>query len=419
MRRPVTPAGARWILHADMDAFYASVEQRDHPELRGKPVIVGATSKRGVVAAASYEARAFGVRSAMPGFRARELCPNGVFLASNMAHYAAVSAQVHAVFEHFTPEIEPIALDEAFLDITGSLALLGSPRELAADLKRAVREATALNVSVGLAPNKLVAKLACTFGKPDGLELVEPAGVRAFVDPLPIRRLWGVGPVLGAKLASLGIETFLDLSSYDPSALAAVLGERAGELQRLARGEDDRPVLAYREPKSYGEESTFESDVTERDRVTAALTEHAEAVARRLRHDDYAGRTVTVKAKLARARGRRESRDASATSEPYYPLVTRSRTLARATSDGALIRSVAIELWDEAKLGEPVRLLGVSLSNLERGSGGAQLELFAAPKNALGKALDAITERFGERAISRAVERTEKITPGRTRKRGT
>jgi DNA polymerase-4 len=412
-----SPARQRWILHADMDAFYASVEQRDHPELRGKPVIVGAMSKRGVVTAASYEARVFGVRSAMPGFRARELCPHGVFLPGNMAHYVAVSAQVHEVFRRFTPEIEPIALDEAFLDITGSLRLLGAPRTLAADLKRAVLEETSLNVSVGLAPNKLVAKLACTLGKPDGLRVVEAGEVRALVDPLPIRRLWGVGPVLGAKLAQLGIETFLDLSSYDPERLRAQLGERAPELQRLARGEDDRPVAADRAPKSYGEESTFESDVSARERVTAALTSHAEAVARRLRHDDYAGRTVTIKAKLSRARGRRESRDASASTEPYYPLVTRSRTLPQPTNDGSVIRQVAVELWDEAKLGEPVRLLGVSLSNLEP-AGGVQLELFKQPHDALGKALDAITERFGSGAISRAVERPEKISPGRTRKRG-
>jgi DNA polymerase-4 len=412
-----SPARQRWILHADMDAFYASVEQRDHPELRGKPVIVGAMSKRGVVTAASYEAREFGVRSAMPGFRARELCPHGVFLPGNMAHYVAVSAQVHEVFRRFTPEIEPIALDEAFLDITGSLRLLGAPRKLAADLKRAVLEETSLTVSVGLAPNKLVAKIACTLGKPDGLRVVEPGEVRAMVDPLPIRRLWGVGPVLGAKLAQLGIETFLDLSSYDPERLREQLGERAPELQRLARGEDERPVAADRAPKSYGEESTFETDVSARERVTAALTSHAEAVARRLRHDDYAGRTVTIKAKLSRARGRREARDASASTEPYYPLVTRSRTLPQPTNDGAMIRQVAVELWDEAKLGEPVRLLGVSLSNLEP-AGGVQLELFKKPHDALGKTLDAITERFGSGAISRAVERPEKISPGRTRKRG-
>src|SRR6187399_85 len=236
----------RCIVHADMDAFYASIEQRDDPSLRGRPVIVGATSPRGVVAAASYEARRFGVRSAMPGFRARELCPDGIYLPSNMEHYAAISAQVHEVFLRFTPAIEPLALDEAFLDISGSLGLFGSPHEVARKLKDAVREATDLNVSVGVAPSKLVAKIACTLGKPDGLRMVEPDSVRALLDPLPIRRLWGVGPVLGAKLATLGIETFLDLSSYDPEALARVLGDRAPELQRLARGEDFRPVEADR-----------------------------------------------------------------------------------------------------------------------------------------------------------------------------
>jgi DNA polymerase-4 len=398
-----------------MDAFYASIEQRDHPEYRGKPVIVGATSKRGVVAAASYEARKFGVRSAMPGFRARELCPEGVFLPSDMAHYSAVSAEVHEIFANFTPEIEPLALDEAFLDITGSLSLFGSPLELARELKAAVRRATELNVSVGVASNKLVAKIACTLGKPNGLKVVGPHDVRALLDPLPIRRLWGVGPVLGAKLATLGIETFADLVNYDADALARILGERAAELQRLARGEDSRPVVADRAPKSYGEENTFELDVTDRERVTAALTSHAEAVARRLRHDGYAGRTVTLKAKLARARGRRESRELGGPAEPSYPLVTRSRTLPRATDDGATIRSVAIELWDHAAIGEPVRLLGVSLSNLERS---VQLDLFAPKKTALGKALDAITERFGIDAISRAVERPQKLTPGRNRKRG-
>ena len=405
----------RWILHADMDAFYASIEQRDHPEYRGKPVIVGATSKRGVVAAASYEARRYGVRSAMPGFRAHELCPDGIYLPSNIAHYAAVSAQVHAVFLRFTPEIEPLALDEAFLDITGSLGLFGAPRTLARELKDAVKKATDLDVSVGVAPSKLVAKIACTLGKPNGLAVVEPHEVRSLLDPLPIRRLWGVGPVLGARLATLGIETFADLSSYDADALARALGERAPELQRLARGEDFRPVEADRAPKSYGEESTFETDVTERDRVTAALTSHAEAVARRLRHDGYAGRTVTLKAKLARARGRRESRELGGPAEPSYPILTRSRTLPQATNDGVTIRAVAVELWDLAKIGEPVRLLGVSLSNLEQQ---AQLELFAPTKSKLGRALDAITERFGVDAISRAVEKPAKLTPGRNRKRG-
>jgi len=408
----------RWVLHADMDAFYASIEQRDHPELRGKPVIVGASSARGVVAAASYEARKFGVHSAMPGFEARRRCPNGVFLPSNIEHYAAVSAEVHAVFERFTPEIEPLALDEAFLDVTGSVHLFGGARELAVSLKRAVLEATELTVSVGIAPNKLVAKIACTLGKPDGLLVVEPGGVRELLDPLPIRRLFGVGPVLGRRLEELGIRTFRALVDHDEAALIGALGARAPALQALARGEDDRPVESGREPKSYGEESTFETDVSDRETVTGALTAHAEAVARRLRHDGYRGRTVTVKMKLGRARGTRVARFAAETSEPFYPLVSRSRTLRQPTDDGALIRRTAVALWDDAKLGEPVRLLGVSLSNLSGGRA-EQLDLFSRPKpDRLGPALDAITERFGKNAISRAVDAPQKVTPGRSKKRG-
>ncbi len=407
----------RIVLHADMDAFFASIEQRDRPDLRGKPVIVGATSGRGVVAAASYEARKFGVRSAMPGFRARELCPDGVFLPSNMGLYAAVSAQVHEVFLEFTPQIEPIALDEAFLDISGSFGLFGDSTRLARRLKERVREETGLAVSVGVAPSKLVAKIACTLGKPDGLRVVLPGEVRALLDPLPIRRLWGVGPVLGARLDALGIRTFADLSGFEPRALREQLGDRAAELQALARGEDEREVEADRAPKSYGEENTFETDVLERERVTAALTAHAEAVARRVRHDGYAGRTVTMKAKLGRARGRRESRDLVGGSEPSYPLVTRSKTLERPTDDGSLIRDVAVALWDAAAIREPVRLLGVSLSSLERPSA-LQLELFTERKSALGKTLDAIVQRFGDDAITRAVDRPHKITHGRTKKRG-
>ena len=202
----------RWILHADMDAFYASIEQRDDPRLRGRPVIVGAVSGRGVVAAASYEARRFGVRSAMPGFRAHELCPGGVFLPSNMAKYAAASAQVQELFRGFTPLVEPLALDEAFLDITGSAHLFGGPLALARELKRRVREATELNVSVGVAPNKLVAKIACSLGKPDGLRVIDAASVRAALDPLPIGWLWGVGPVLEQRLVQAGIRTFAELA---------------------------------------------------------------------------------------------------------------------------------------------------------------------------------------------------------------
>jgi len=403
-----------------MDAFYASIEQRDRPELRGKPVIVGAASARGVVAAASYEARKFGVRSAMPGFRARELCPHGVFLQGNMAHYAAVSAEIHEVFMSFTPLVEPIALDEAFLDISGSLGLFGEPGQLALRLKRAVFDKTALRVSVGLAPNKLVAKIACTFGKPDGLTLVAPDEVTGFLRPLPIRRLWGVGPVLGERLHALGIRTFADLSDFDAAALERAIGRRAPELKALAEGRDTRSVEADRIPKSYGEENTFERDVLARELVSAALTAHAEAVARRLRRDGFKGRTVTLKIKLGVARGTRLARGANpqGEAEPSYPLLTRSRTLSTPTDSGSVIREVALALWDEARVTTPVRLLGISLSNLLPRSD-EQLDLFSKPRDdKLGPALDAIVERFGPNAISRAVDAPHKITPSGRRKRG-
>lgn len=401
-----------------MDAFYASIEQRDHPELRGKPVVVGANSARGVVAAASYEARRYGIHSAMPGFRARALCPDASFLPSDMTHYAAVSAEIHAVFMSFTEQVEPLALDEAFLDVTGSIRLFGGARALAESLKRAVLDATQLTVSVGLAPSKLVAKIACTLGKPNGLSLVSPEEVEAFLAPLPVRRLWGVGPVLAAKLEDLGVRTLGELTHFDPRRLEQALGQRAGELQLLARGVDRRKVESDRAPKSYGEENTFETDVMERERVTAALTAHAEAVARRVRRDGYRGRTITLKVKLGAARGRRTSRGPEPESEPIYPLVSRSKTLSEPTDSGRVLRDVAVALWDAARIAEPVRLLGVSLSNLEAHQG-EQLDLFQAKReDKLGPTLDAIIERFGANAISRAVNAPEKLTPSGRRKRG-
>jgi DNA polymerase IV len=415
------PPGTRFILHADMDAFYASIEQRDRPELRGLPVIVGANSARGVVSAASYEARKFGVRSAMPGFRARVLCPQGIFIAPNMARYAEVSEQVHSVFREFTPEIEPIALDEAFLDITGSERMFGGPLELASQLKQRVRERTELTVTVAVAPNKLVAKIACTLAKPDGLRLVQPSEVRALLAPLPVRKLWGVGPVLAEKLQRLGLKTLGDLVAYDTRQLTRDLGDRAAELQALAAGHDTRPVISERAAKSIGEENTFESNVTDREVVSAALTTHADEVARRLRRSGYVGHTITLKIKLGQARTRRAARVPGETGdEPVYPLLTRAKTLRVPTDDGRLIRAVALELWDTAKVGEPVRLLGISVSQLTP-SQQTQLDLFTdatRPKRQLGVALDAIRERFGKDAIGPAVSRFDKLTPTMKKKRG-
>jgi len=417
----------RCILHADMDAFYASIEQRDDPSLRGRPVIVGATSPRGVVAAASYEARRFGVRSAMPGFRARQLCPEGVFLPSDMQRYAAVSRQIQALFLDFTPLVEPLALDEAFLDVSGSVHLFGGAALLAQELKRRVYAETELRVSVGVAPSKLVAKIACDLGKPDGLRIVPEADVRDVLDPLDIGVLWGVGPVLERRLRALGIATFGDLARHDTEALSLLLGRRAGELRALARGEDAREVEADRAPKSIGEENTFESDVGSDPRIVEVLRAHADAVARRLRRAGYRGRTVTLKIKLAHADPARASERG-----PYYPLLTRSRTLAEPTDDAEQIAAVARELWAATALTEPIRLLGVSVSAL--GATGAapaqQLALFeavaargrpdAAPssRRPLGPTLDAITERFGAGAIQRAVAAPGKVTHGRGIKRG-
>ncbi|MFI5309420.1 MAG: DNA polymerase IV, partial [Polyangiales bacterium] len=341
----------RIVLHADMDAFYASIEQRDRPELAGKPVIVGATSRRGVVAAASYEARQYGVHSAMPGFRARELCPEGVFLPSDIEKYTAVSAQVQRVFEEFTPVVEPLALDEAFLDITASVGLFGGPVELARRLKARVREQVDLKVSCGIASSKLVAKIACRLGKPDGLKWVPEAETRALLDPLPIRWLWGIGPTAEKPLLAAGYRTLGDLASAERRKLAAVVGtERAATLIALASGRDDRPVEPDRAAKSYGEENTFERDLRRRNDITEALSSHAHAVASRLRHDGVKGCTITVKCKLGRARGKRISRAFSGEQEPSYPLVTRSKSLPQPTDDGAVIRRVAIALWDAAAI---------------------------------------------------------------------
>jgi DNA polymerase IV len=408
----------RTVLHADMDAFYASIEQRDHPELRGLPVIVGGAQARGVVAAASYEARKFGVRSAMPGFEAKRLCPSGVFLSPDMERYAAVSADVHRVFEEFTPEIEPLALDEAFLDVTASLRLFGDANELGKRLRARVRETTALVVSVGIATNKLVAKIACRLGKPDGLRVVAPGAEAAELEPLPIRYLWGIGPVLGDKLSALGIRTVGQLARAEAERVARAAGDRAAYFMELARGVDERPVVADRAPKSIGEESTFERDVSDRETVVQAIVAHSEEVARRLRGAGYLGGTVTLKMKLGKARSARTgSGRASDSREPDYPLLTRQRKLRAATSDGQLIAASAAELWDEAQLVEAVRLIGVSVSALLPLEN-EQLELFAPRRPQVGPTLDAIRERFGSQVIGRAVSAPEKVTPSMRRKSG-
>ncbi len=387
----------RVVLHADMDAFYASVEQRDRPELRGRPVIVGGTGSRGVVSAASYEARRYGVHSAMSTAEARRRCPDGVYLRGDMARYSRESRRIFAVFRRFTPRVEGLSLDEAFLDLSGTRRLLGPPAEVGERLRRAVREETGLAVSVGIAPVKMVAKIASDAAKPDGLLEVPAGGVRAFLDPLPVGRIWGVGPVAQERLRAVGLETIGQLAATDPERLGRLLGDFGPRFARLARGEDLREVEPVRAPVSLSEENTFAEDVDDPRRLESAIWSHAEAVARRLRRSGYVARTVVLKLKLAR-RTRAGPRG--------YPLLTRRHTLSEPTDDGEVLARVARSLLAEAELTQPVRLLGVGVTQVaEAGSG--QLPLFGPAaererRGRLNRALDALAERFGSDVVRRA-----------------
>jgi DNA polymerase-4 len=386
----------RTIFHADMDAFFAAVEQRDDPALRGRPVVVGGASARGVVAAASYEARVYGIHSAMPAVRARRLCPDAVFVAGDMRKYRRESRRIFAIFRRYSPAVEALSLDEAFLDMTGSARLLGEPVAVAARLRADVRAETGLAVSVGIAPVKIVAKIASDLAKPDGLLAVAPADVPAFLAPLQVGRIFGVGPVALARLAVLGVVTIGDLRAIPQARLGAALGPWGLALARLARGEDARAVEPDRDAKSYGEEHTFARDVASRAPLHEAIAAHAEAVARRLRRDRVRGRRITLKLKLARPLG-----------GGRYPLVTRSLTLRAATDDGAAIAAAARRLLARADPVVAVRLLGVSVSRLDT-TDTEQMGLLAsdrdtARRNRLNRAVDAIHARYGDAALRRGV----------------
>jgi DNA polymerase-4 len=385
----------RVILHADMDAFYASIEQRDEPSLRGRPVMVGGTGNRGVISAASYEAREFGVHSAMPTAVARRRCPHGVFLPGSMSKYAAESRRIFEIFRRFTPVVQGLSLDEAFLDLTGTRRLQGPAAQVGERLRRAVRDETGLPVSVGIAPVKMVAKIASAAAKPDGLLEVPPDGVQAFLEPLPVRRIWGVGPVAEQRLRRLGFERVGDLARAEPERLRRQLGSWGLSIARLAQGRDFSEVEAYREPVSYSEENTFGGDVRDRAVLESTIIAHAESVARRLRHDGLVARVVVLKLKLARrvAEGPRG-----------YPLLTRRVTLPDASDDGETIARAASAQLARAALEEPVRLLGVGVTGLEARAR-AQLPLFEAPERErrarLNRALDEIADRFGSEALVR------------------
>jgi DNA polymerase-4 len=394
------------ILHVDMDAFFVSVELLRHPELRGRPVVVGGAGPRGVVAAASYEARAHGVHSAMPGARARRLCPHAVFLPGDHAHYAEVSRRVMAIFRSFTPLVEPLSLDEAFLDVDGARRLLGEPVAIARALRQRVLDEEGLTCSVGAARVKFLAKLATEAAKPAasptgpieraGVFQVAPGRELEFLHPLPVQALWGVGPATLARLQRLGVTTVGDLAALPLDALVGALGRASGQhLHELAHARDPRGVVPDQQPKSISHEETFAHDRFDRASLGVEVVRLADAVGSRLRAAGTHGRTVTVKVRFG-----------------DFSTITRSATLPTATDSGHRIAQVSQDLLDAVDVGAGVRLLGIGVSQL--GDPGAEqlsfddLDAGGAPQAddegwvAAESALDAVRARFGAEAIGPA-----------------
>ena len=376
------------IIHLDMDAFYPSVEVVDNPELRGKPVIVGGSKERGVVSSASYEARKFGVHSAQPMATAMQLCPNGIVVPVRMARYQEVSEQVFEIFHIFTPLVEPLSIDEAFLDVTGSSRLFGSPIEIAKKIKQKIVEKTGLTISAGVAPSKFVAKVASDMEKPDGLTIVARDKVREFLDPLPIKKMWGAGKVTQKALARIGIHTFKDLRLTSVEVLEKEFGKHGRHMHQLSLGIDPRDVVTLHDIKSIGHEGTYSKDILDLEPAKRELLSLANRVARRMRRKGLEGKTITLKVKYS-----------------DFKLITRSVTLHHYTNDSTEIYSNVCSLLEKTAVGKrPVRLLGISLSNLADSDAGRQLSLFSQEESSekrkeLNKTADSILDKFGNRGI--------------------
>jgi len=364
-----------------MDAFYASVEQLDHPEYRNLPVIVGGTGGRGVVAAASYEVRKFGVFSAMPMARARRLCPQAVILPVRMSRYKEISAEVFRIFRESTPEVEGLSLDEAFLDVSASLALFGSIETIGANIRSSIFNETGLHASVGMAHNKYLAKLASDAAKPKGFVHVPRDGVRSFLDPMPVSRIWGIGKQTLPKIQKLGILTIGQLRKTDPAVLSRALGKRTGHFQALSRGEDEREVVSSRGDKSLSREVTFDQDISKPRELFAELQRQVESVSGRLRSHGLLARTIQIKVR-----------------DPGFRTATRSRSLATPTASTEVVYKqarVLLQTWLDANLNTAVRLLGVGVSGLEEPDARG-IEYDTTQQKALDKTLDEIKRRYGE-----------------------
>ncbi len=383
-----TKTWAKAIIHLDMDAFYAAVEVLDDPDLRGKPVIVGGSKERGVVSSASYEARKFGIHSAQPVAIAMRLCPQGIFRPVRMWRYVEISKQIFEIFKRFSPLVEPLSLDEAFVDVTGSIRLFGPPEVIARRIKQLVVAEMGLTVSAGVAPTKFIAKIASDIQKPDGLTIVPDGRMKEFLGPLPIEKLWGVGEATRKTLAHLGVKTIGDLGCISRELLDRKLGKHGLHLYLLAKGVDEREVETERQIKSIGHEETYREDILDMAVVRRVILSLATRVARRLRAHGFVGKNVTLKVK-------------------YHDFVqiTRSVTLKKSTDDGREIFQSCCDLLVKTEVGKrPVRLFGISLSQLEVADEERQLALFEetpeTPKRKrLNRALDTISDKFGDEAI--------------------
>jgi DNA polymerase IV len=378
----------RAILHIDMDAFYASVEEQDRPELKGKPVIVGGTSGRGVVAAANYVVRRFGVRSAMPMREALRRCPEAICVRPRMARYKQVSEQVFAIFHEFTPLVEGLSLDEAFLDVTASQQLLGSAESIGAEIRRRITERTGLTASVGIAPNKLLAKIASDLNKPDGMCRIDADNVHTILDGLPIEKLFGVGPRSLPAVHAAGIRSFGDLRKAGDEVVWRAFGKHGKSMRERASGVDDRPVEPNREEKSISAEETYAVDIRGSAPLTVEVLRLADRAASRLRAHELAAGRVSVKIRRA-----------------DFTTFTRQRALGQPTQDTAIVSAVAKSLlleWLAAQPNSAVRLLGVGVGDLQMLP---QQDLFAAGPalgSRLDTAIDGIRDRFGSGMLTRA-----------------
>lgn len=378
------------ILHIDMDAFYASVEERDRPELVGQPVIVGGTPEgRGVVAAANYEARKYGVHSALPASTALRRCPQAVVLKPRMSHYSTVSDQIREIFQRYTPLVEPLSLDEAFLDVTGSEALFGPSIEIGRRIQQEIRNELELTASVGVAPNKFLAKIASDLEKPDGFVIVELGREQEFLDPLPVGRLWGVGRSTGRVFEALGVQTIGDLRKLSADSLHGEFGKHGDHLWRLAHGIDDRKVVPDREAKSISHETTFPTDITDMQVLRSWLLSLTEQVARRLRQHALRGTTVQIKVRYS-----------------DFQTITRATTLPEASNITDEIWQAAAALLNDRLPNRTlrIRLIGIGVSGFTT-VGKTQATLFPdetrEAQSRLDQTLDQLRDRFGRASLSR------------------